>query len=409
MNTRIKELGFPASQRRIENDCEVKANAHKKSVNSRINELQNTNMESDVDILSVSGVVDQKKEERVWRRETTHKKSINTRINDLKIPLRSAYQLAEDDLKDGGEINNIQKIQIDSASNGASSCLKAILGISIFLNIALAGSGTYLIWQIFASSVPGSLPPIPRPPDIYNGSCKVYNLSSDSPQIDAYNVDVNKLNVCWSKDMNDINNRGHALLVDNWYNLDSSFKEIYIGRGRSVSVHNLLPGVPYTYKVCPRSKDGIVNCSKIDSNAILRVTTSNTTCGNFFDMDIYRHANDNDLIAKIRSCAIKHTVPSEIKSCIIQKTGLSRPCASCWQTERSCIEKHCLSAGCLLEPTSAKCSKCVDASCLPAIANCTGLPMWAYFVHNHQTPPSGVSPPDTMVTPECVSYSIHLL
>lgn len=59
-------------------------------------------------------------------------------------------------------------------------------------------------------------------------------------------------------------------------------------------------------------------------------------------------------------------------TCIVDKTGVSQPCAGCYGLVVACSIENCL-ASCALDPASEACATCQGEFCLPAFYECTGL------------------------------------
>jgi len=95
-------------------------------------------------------------------------------------------------------------------------------------------------------------------------------------------------------------------------------------------------------------------------------------CTNAADMPI---AAMDSTGAAVAACG-QSSVGNEpaLMNCITTMTGLSAPCAACYDGEVHCVIAHCLGAGCAANPGSASCTTCRLSMCHPAFMTCSGLP-----------------------------------
>ena len=102
-------------------------------------------------------------------------------------------------------------------------------------------------------------------------------------------------------------------------------------------------------------------------------------CGNKADVAIYRDAKQLNMGGKIETCVKKIFLNRDQKiKCITDAVGLSAACAGCWADETQCIEAHCIRQ--CISPDAGKCTACVNQYCIPGVAECAGLPLWALNV-----------------------------
>ena len=57
-------------------------------------------------------------------------------------------------------------------------------------------------------------------------------------------------------------------------------------------------------------------------------------------------------------------------SCLVNETGLSQGCASCFGALLQCAIDNCI--GQCLDPGSAACATCTEQQCLGAFSTCSG-------------------------------------
>ena len=82
-------------------------------------------------------------------------------------------------------------------------------------------------------------------------------------------------------------------------------------------------------------------------------------------------AKDVETIAK--DCFIKNlSDPAKGKTCIVDQTGISDPCASCFQGVGACGASKCV-LQCIADSGSKACNDCLNANCYPVFKTCSGL------------------------------------
>lgn len=288
----------------------------------------------------------------------------------------------------------------DHASQDAKdkqiSCLRIFLILSIVSNVLLVGSmvGVYIVFGNSQGNCP-VIPPVPAPTG-KNFTCSFSGGSApDKAAIKLGTNDTNSIDFCWyfpQFSSNDTKDVRYSVYMDNWYlNINEPIIPILQNASATstLQISNLLAGLPHQFLVTaeanvptPKSKategDGASSSLVRYSSPVLQTRTADLGgCGNLDDMTIYRGADPSALMSTIKGCLIGNIANrNNTNKCIVEKTKLSSPCAQCWVPELDCILNACI-AKCV-NPNSESCSQCVNAKCLPQVAECAGLPLW-YF------------------------------
>lgn len=154
---------------------------------------------------------------------------------------------------------------------------------------------------------------------------------------------------------------------------------VYSGRGSNftTALDSLLPGQPVTFQLeVWSSPTADIDPRQEQSDTYTFYVPEKKHCGNRNDLEIYRNAKALDMGGKIETCvkAIFSNRDQKIK-CIVDALGMSEGCAGCWADETQCIENNCIMP--CLGTSQDKCNACINKYCMPAVAECAGLPEWA--------------------------------
>lgn len=75
----------------------------------------------------------------------------------------------------------------------------------------------------------------------------------------------------------------------------------------------------------------------------------------------------------LKTCGRQNTTdPNAVVACIQHTDDLSQPCAVCFAQQELCAVTEC--SACVNDPTSTMCPSCVDSTCGPVFALCSGIP-----------------------------------
>ncbi|MBI5532466.1 MAG: hypothetical protein HY898_07115 [Deltaproteobacteria bacterium] len=95
-------------------------------------------------------------------------------------------------------------------------------------------------------------------------------------------------------------------------------------------------------------------------------------CTNTADLAIIQ--GSTDFQTKVGDCAKSNMgADPATKNCIIQQTGISDACATCFGAEIKCAASKCM-VQCIADSNSQPCKDCRAQNCDPAFTVCSGLP-----------------------------------
>jgi hypothetical protein len=178
----------------------------------------------------------------------------------------------------------------------------------------------------------------------------------------------------------------YELQARDWWTPDAGWVVVYNGSQPQLDTRDLplpdplyglrlLPAVPYPLRVRALSRLGP---SPWGPTSNLTLLPQRGGCG-MSDEAAFRDAPAATK-AGIQSGLVACVTAADRAACaqsrIQEQVGLSAPCAACWVQEGLCSMKHCVLP--CLQPASARCSRCSQASCFPACVLCSGMPEWAF-------------------------------
>jgi len=252
-----------------------------------------------------------------------------------------------------------------------SKCIIVFLVIS---NIcAIGGLSFNFITMLLKDSTPL---PVPIPP-VYNGSCPFNNVTSNGEfKIAVLSVSTIDVTICWPKIAYSAWNIGpYVVSTDDFYSGREELWPIYTGNKNEINITDVLPG-------------STIRIQATSLNASDDIVTSNITavkvqdfggCGNAGDLGVFKNVEENDMPAIVQSCLIGNPFSRDRRiACIQNALPLTYDCSGCWADEYGCIIENC--AFRCLPPSNPDCEVCLNTICVPIVARCAGLPMWAFGV-----------------------------
>eukprot|EP00667_Euglena_gracilis_P015754 EG_transcript_16407 len=259
-------------------------------------------------------------------------------------------------------------------SRCAAGCgVKALLTFSLLLNaLVCAGLAAFLVLYTRVGTTP-SAPPAPSP---YHRPCP-FDAGAAAPRLALTFQSSDALAVCWPSVRPEPRLLApYQLLVDDWWLDSSRLRAVYAGMAKEFELTHLLPGVSYRMQVIAQP----FREADVSSPIVTFSTLERPYCGNRQDLAIHQNATVNDMPGKTKACLMqtggRHQAAVD---CIVKQVGLSAGCAGCWAGEFSCIMMQCL-GDCMGGADSPRCRRCIDAKCVPLVAQCAGLPLWVYNI-----------------------------
>ena len=93
-------------------------------------------------------------------------------------------------------------------------------------------------------------------------------------------------------------------------------------------------------------------------------------CTNMDDLDIVCALAFGDAVAVCATANLGE--PESTAACLVEDTGVSADCASCYGAVSGCIAANCLGSGCATEPNGDACLACRAEFCDDDFNSCTG-------------------------------------
>jgi len=197
-------------------------------------------------------------------------------------------------------------------------------------------------------------------------------ISTIDYSIGSYNVDI-----AWNEPSSSTTIVSYQLQRDDWWNGTSLFDVPLPNNGllREALITNLLPGVPYHFRIRAQNKYGYSQWS----NLLTLTTVDAGACGNLNDLTQQKEYYDT-MQATITKIFAQCLTASDRDSCaqtkIESELGFSPACAECWVDDGNCSMQKC--AVQCIDLSSESCYECSEENCFPSVVICTGLPEWTF-------------------------------
>lgn len=288
------------------------------------------------------------------------------------------------------KLNNLagtsSRATVKPSNHRNSRIVCCLLVLSTLTNFGLAG---FLIWLFNNSTGAEPIPP-PAPAPV-NRSCPFSgNRSTGDGEIRlaAFRVSSNTVDFCWPEYVHPVRDMApYELRIDDWFTNRTELRSVYAGSKRSFRVTGLLPSQILTAQLVVHHHLTPTGATSVSEKVQVQLLEAKY-CGNPQDLSIIKHAATNHMSSKLKSCDMS---PGDAVKCIEEKLGMTPDCSQCFASEKKCIIRTCVAKApypCLLDGSGPACKKCMQEHCMPAVATCGSIPLWALNVTAAGVPPS---------------------